>query len=414
MQKNIPLAGIESENKNIKTNTTKVILILGFLSALGPFSIDMYLPAFKAIAEGFNTDISQVGLSLTSYFVGISIGQIVYGPLVDRYGRKKPLLFGLTLYILSSIACSLSPSLNFLIGSRFFSALGSCVGMVASRAIVRDLFPANEVAKVFSTLILVMGVAPIVAPSMCSAILFLGWRYIFALLALISTIMLASILFFLPESRGEDKSVSLKPVNIFLEYVEIFNNKTFLIYTLAGAIAMSGLFAYIAGAPFVYMSLFNMSAKQFSIFFGMNASMFIIGSQINRFLLNKMDSKQILLLIGSFQAIGSSLLFLGNYFGFISQPITLFLISTYLFCLGFNSPNSGALSLEPFKKNAGSASALSGSIQMVISALSTAIISYFKNGTAYPMFIMMSSCAIISLLLIIMGNNIKVKIPDNE
>ncbi|MFN4152473.1 MAG: multidrug effflux MFS transporter, partial [Candidatus Sericytochromatia bacterium] len=369
-----------------KQKTRGLILILGFLSALGPFSIDMYLPSFPSIAKDFNTDISQVGLSLTSYFVGISLGQIIYGPILDKFGRKKPLLIGLAIYLISAIGCALSPSLNFLIGMRFISALGGCVGMVAGRAIVRDLFPASEIPHVFSLLMLVMGIAPIIAPTTGGLIIyFLDWRYIFFLLAVITTVMITCVSLFLPESKTPDHTISLKIKNIFKEYFSILKDKTFRNYSLAGSLAMSGMFAYIAGSPLVYIKLFGLSEQTYAIFFGLNAMSFIIGSQLNRFALNRIETKNVILLANLFQLSGTTLLLLGALSGFIGMTGTIILILNHMFWLGFFNPNVSAFALIPFKKNAGSASALSGSIQMIFSALITGLVSYFQNGTSIQM-----------------------------
>lgn len=384
-----------------------LILILGFLSALGPFSIDMYLPSFPSIAKDFNTDISQVGLSLTSYFVGISLGQIIYGPILDKFGRKKPLLIGLAIYLISAIGCALSPSLNFLIGMRFISALGGCVGMVAGRAIVRDLFPASEIPHVFLLLMLVMGIAPIIAPTTGSLIIsFLDWRYIFFLLAVITTIMITCVYLFLPESKTPDHTISLKIKSIFKEYFSILKDKTFRNYSLAGSLAMSGMFAYIAGSPFVYIKLFGLSEQTYAIFFGLNAMSFIIGSQLNRFALNKIEAKNVILLSNLFQLSGTTLLLLGTLSGFIGMTGTILLILNHMFWLGFFNPNVSAFALIPFKKNAGSASALSGSVQMISSALITGLVSYFQNGTSIPMISIMFLCSFISFSFVLNARKI--------
>ena len=186
------------------------ILILGTLSAISPFSIDMYLPGFPAIARDLNTTVAQVQLSLSSFFIGISVGQLLYGPLLDRYGRKKPLYFGITLYLISSVGCAFTGSVESLIVFRFLQALGGCVGMVASRAMIRDLFPVSEIAKVFSLLMLVIGVSPLIAPTVGGYVTAIfGWHYVFIILAVMSALILAAVHYALPESREPDKTLSL-------------------------------------------------------------------------------------------------------------------------------------------------------------------------------------------------------------
>src|SRR5687768_15822960 len=189
-----------------------IILLLGLLSAIGPFSIDMYLPGFPAIANSLQTSVDAVSYSLSSFFIGICIGQIVCGPLLDRYGRKRPLYAGLILYILSSIGCALAQSIEVLIVCRLFQAFGGCVGMVAPRAIVRDVFPVEENAKIFSLLILVLGVSPIIAPTVGSYVIaHFGWHAVFVVLAVVTAVILIAVVFLLPESRQPDPGFSLRP-----------------------------------------------------------------------------------------------------------------------------------------------------------------------------------------------------------
>ncbi len=375
-----------------------IILTLGALAALGPFSIDMYLPGFPAIAADLNTSISQVGLSLTSYFIGISIGQIIYGPLIDRYGRKKPLAVGLLIYLLTAIGCALSPTVDWLIGLRFLLAFGGCVGMVAGRAIVRDLFPANETARVFSSLILVMGVAPIIAPTLGGYITAtLGWRAIFYLLAVIAGLLLLMTRQLLPESRQPDPGVSLKPGKVAKEYAQVFKEPSFLSYAVAGSISFAGMFSYIAGSPFVFMEYFGLNETLYGWLFGLNAFGFIAGSQLNRLWLRKRSSAQVALRSGICLGITTGLLAVGSVFELLNAYSTLSLIFSSLFFLGFLAPNTTALALEPFTRYVGSASALLGSFQMVAGALASALVSILHNGTPAPMALCMAGSAFIAL-----------------
>src|SRR4249919_583488 len=205
-------------NKN-RSKNFYLILVLGLLSAIGPFSIDMYLPAFPAIAKSLDTTVSQVTLSLSSFFVGISMGQLLYGPLLERFGRKRPLYAGLSFYFLASVGCALAQSVNALILFRLFQAIGGCVGMVAARAMVRDLFAVKENAKVFSLLMLVVSVSPIIAPTLGGYITTaLGWRYVFAMLIIVDIIVIISAYFLLPESKKPDPNFLLRPGPIFKNY----------------------------------------------------------------------------------------------------------------------------------------------------------------------------------------------------
>ena len=199
-----------------------LILVLGLLSAIGPFSIDMYLPGFPSIASHLHTTVAEVSLSLSSFFIGISFGQFLYGPLLDRYGRKKPLYIGLTLYLVASIACALATSVEMLIVLRLFQALGACVGMVASRAMVRDLFHVSENAKIFSLLMLVVAVSPIIAPTLGGYVAAtIGWQYVFVILAGLGVLLFLMVHFALPESRKPDPNFSLKPKPIITRFISV-------------------------------------------------------------------------------------------------------------------------------------------------------------------------------------------------
>src|SRR5688572_19150250 len=189
-----------------------LVVILGLLSTISPFSIDMYLPGFPAIASDLNTTIASVQLSLTSYFIGIAAGQMLYGPLLDRFGRKRPLFVGLVVYILASIGCAFTVSAESLIAMRFFQALGGCAGMVASQTLVRDLFPTNKVAQALSLMTLVVAVSPMLAPAIGGYMtVAFGWHSVFIILAIITGILAVGVYFFLPRGRKPDVSISLKP-----------------------------------------------------------------------------------------------------------------------------------------------------------------------------------------------------------
>jgi MFS transporter, DHA1 family, multidrug resistance protein len=385
-----------------KKEKNKIILVLGALAALGPFTIDMYLPGFPAIAADLNTSIARVGLSLTSYFIGISVGQLFYGPLVDRYGRKKPLLAGLLIYIVAAIGCALSPSVDWLIGQRLLLALGGCAGMVASRAMVRDLFPTNETARVFSTLILIMGVAPIVAPTLGGYIsAHFGWRIIFYVLVGIAATLFFLVFRFLPESKAPDATVSLRPRRVLQEYGQVVREPGFLAYALAGSIAFAGLFAYISGSPFVFMQYFGLSETWYGWLFGLNAFGFILGSQINRLWLRTKSAAQISRRAVWAQAMAGIALAAGSLFGLLDTSSSLALIFIYMFFIGFIAPNATALALKPFTRFAGSASALLGSLQMITGALASGLVSYFHNNTPLPMALIMAGSASIALFILL-------------
>ncbi|MBS1600480.1 MAG: multidrug effflux MFS transporter [Bacteroidetes bacterium] len=384
-----------------------LIIILGLLSAIGPFSIDMYLPGFPSIAEHLHTTVAHVSLSLSSFFIGISAGQFLYGPLLDRYGRKKPLYFGIGLYLLASIGCAFAITANDLIILRFLQAIGSCSGMVAARAMVRDLFAVKDNAKIFSLLMLVVGVSPIIAPTLGGYVTStIGWRFIFVVLALMSAFILAAVHFILPESRKPNPNHSLWPKPIVLSFIGIFKVPQFFTYAFTGSIATAGLYAYIAGSPYVFMELFKVTDKQYGWIFALIAMGLIGSSQLNSVLLRTYKSEQIIRVALGCQALIALSLFVATMFGLLELFSTIFFIFIYLCCQGFIFPNSSALSLAPFTSNAGSASALLGGIQMSIGAFTSALVSFLSNHTALPMTGVMACCAVTGFTVLTVGTKI--------
>jgi MFS transporter, DHA1 family, multidrug resistance protein len=381
-----------------------LILVLGLLSAIGPFSIDMYLPGFPAIAADLHTSVEMVAYSLSSFFVGICIGQMLSGPLLDRFGRKRPLYVGLVLYIIASLGCAVAGNIETLIAFRFLQALGGCVGMVAPRAIVRDLFPVSESAKVFSMLILVIGVSPIIAPTAGSFFVStFGWHSVFVVLVVVTVLMLLSVVFFLPESKEPDPTFSLRPKPIISSFLSVMKEPQFYTYSLTGAFASAGLFAYLSGSPFVFMQLFRVSEQHYSLVFALIAAGLIGSSQLNNLLLKTHTSEQIIQKALLTQAVVGVLLAVGTAMGFLELYGTVFLLFLFLSCQGFSFPNASALSMAPFSKEAGSASALMGAIQMGLGALASAAVGIFFNGTALPMAGVMAACALISFLILAIG-----------
>jgi DHA1 family bicyclomycin/chloramphenicol resistance-like MFS transporter len=380
-----------------------VILILGALSTIGPFSIDMYLPGFPSIAKDLGTTVAEIQLSLTSYFIGISIGQLIYGPLLDRFGRKLPLYIGMIVYILASLGCVLIHTVHALIFMRFLQALGGCVTLVASRALVRDLFPVSETAKVFSMLMLVLAVSPMLAPTVGGyvAVAF-SWHVIFIILAVIATIVLLACFFLLPEGKKADPTLSLKPGPIINNFLTVLKQPQFYTYAVSGSIASAVTYAYIAGSPDVFMDIYKVEERVYGWIFAFIAAAIIGSSQLNRVFLKRYKSEQLIraaliwqMIIGLFLIIGAFL----NWFGLYSLIITIFL---FMAGQGFTVPNASALSITPFSRLAGSASALLGAFQLGLGSLVSALVSLFNNGTTMPMVISLTTCAVLGYLILLL------------
>ena len=384
-----------------------VIFILGCLAVIGPFSIDMYLPGFKDIAKDLNTSISQVGLSLSSFFIGVSLGQLIYGPLLDRFGRKIPLYVGLIIYLISSVLCALVLDVDHLIAARFFQALGSCAGMVAARALVRDLFPVSENAKIFSYLMLVIAISPIIAPTFGGYITAMfGWRSIFLSLAAISIVIIVLTYFWLPEGNPPDTELSLKPRPIVKGYLAVAKVPQFYTYALVSAVSSSGLYAYIAGSPNLFMNIFEVSKEHYGWIFAFIAVGIISASQVNTVLLRKYTSEQITLAALYFQVATGIFLAVSTYFNWLDLYTTIAVIWIYLATQGFVYPNTSALSIAPFSRNAGTASALMGAVQLGIGAIVTVIVNAFTSGSAFPMGFTMFLCGTTSFLILLTGRRL--------
>lgn len=381
-------------------NKKVILLILGLLSAIGPFSIDMYLPAFETISKDFNTSIDRVQLSLTAFFVGIAIGQIIYGPLLDRFGRKKPLIIGLFIYITTSILCVFTRDIESLIALRFLQALGSCAGMVASRAMVQDYYEPQEAARTFSLLMLVVAISPILAPSAGAFLMeHLDWHYIFITLASLGVLIIIGTIFFLPESYKGNPDFSLLPPAIIRQYWSVFINRTFISYCLIGSIAAAGLYAYLAGSSFIIQELYGLSKKEYGLIFAFVASALIIATQLNRQFLKRWSMSEISRIANCGQALVGIAMLVTVWTHTLNLQVLIALVFGYLLCQGFIFPNTSAMALAPFKQTAGSASALLGCLQMGLGAVSSGIVSLFHNGTEAPMLLVMCSCACIALLL---------------
>ena len=388
-------------------NRFLLILILGLLSAIGPFSIDTYLSGFPAIAADLHVTVGEVAYSLSSFFIGICTGQLICGPLLDRFGRKIPLMIGLVIYVIASMGCAMATSVEMLIGLRFLQALGGCVGIVAPRAIVRDMFPVEQNAKIFSLLILILGVSPIIAPSVGSLLITqYGWHSVFWLQTSIGVMLLIAVFFLLPESKKADPSVSLYPKDISRNFWNVLKEPRFFTYALAGAMAYSSIYAYLAGSPYVFMQIFKVSELQYGYIFGLLAAGLIGSSQLNNLLLQKYKSTQIVRTFLWIQKSVGLLLCIGSALGWLNLYSTLFLIFLFLSCQGFSQPNATALSLASFTKEVGSASALMGALQMGFGSFASAMVGVLSNGSAVPMTGVMATCALIGLTIFSVGRSV--------
>jgi len=372
-------------------------IMLGSLTAIGPLSIDMYLPSFPGIAASLHANSGAVQFTLAAFFIGLALGQAIYGPLADRFGRKPPLYFGLALYTVASIVCMLAPNIETLTAGRFVQALGGCAGMVIPRAIVRDHFSAQGSARAFSLLMLVMGLAPILAPILGSWILLIGnWRMLFGILACFGLICLVNIHFNLKESFQPSTQRSLNPLNILREYLSLLRDRHFSRYVLASGFANAGMFAYIAGSPFVLIEYYHLSPSAYAWIFGANAFGLIAASQINARLLKSHSVAELLRFSLWAPPVCGIILFGIALTGFGGLPVFLLALFGFIACGGFIGPNAGACALADQGQRAGMASALMGSLQFAIATLVSSAISLIPSHNALAMSGIMALCGITS------------------
>ncbi len=376
----------------------RTTLILSALVAFAPMSIDMYLPTLPALERYFSTDTASVQHTLASFFAGLAIGQLLYGPVADRYGRKPPLYFGLSLYVIASAACALAPDIGSLIVLRFLQAVSGCAGMVVARAMVRDLYDRQESAHVYSILLMVMGIAPIVAPLAGGYLLtWFGWRSIFWVLALFGVACLVAVKWKLPETLAHDQPRT--PLSKALgNYAALLANRRYLGYALSGGFGQAGMFAYISGSPFVFIELYDVPAQDFGWLFGLNAVGIIALTQANRRLLLKHDSDR-LLDFGNLAGFLACLVLLAaamsSAAGLIGILVPLFFIVSLR---GLTFPNASAGAMAPFPEKAGSASALLGSMQFAIAAVASAAVGLFHDGSAVPMAAVITACGLLAFV----------------
>jgi DHA1 family bicyclomycin/chloramphenicol resistance-like MFS transporter len=289
-----------------------------------------------------------------------------------------------------------------LIANRFLQALGGCVGMVGARAVVRDVFPRSETARIFSLLVLILGIAPIVAPMIGGLIVAAaGWRWIFGLLAILAAALIAAVAIWIPATSEPDTSVALRPDRVVRQYMAVLREPTFLVYAVASGGVSGGLFAYIAGLPFVGMTLMDFSEQQFAWIFGINAAGFVAGSQVNGYLVRRCASSSIAFAASCVQFAAAAGLIIGTAMGVLHTPATLALVFAFMVCLGFLNPNTMALALNPFTRNVGSASALLGAIQMLAGAMASGLVSLLHNNTAIPMAGVMAISSSTSFLMLL-------------
>ena len=377
----------------------ELLVLLGLLQAMAPVSIDLYLPAMPQLEEVFHASATSVESTMVLYLVGFAFGQLLYGPLTDRFGRKPPLYFSLALFTVSSAACAFVPSIGWMSVLRLFQAVGACGGSVISRAMVRDIFPPNQMRRVFSMLILVLGVSPILAPMLGSYLLLcFGWKAAFFTQAIIGTSLFLGMHFRLRESMAHDAKRPLHMATIFSSYGSLINDRTFMGASAVCGFSSAGAFAYIASASFVFIKQYGVAIENFGWLFGSVAAGMVAASQINGRMPHSIPLWRVLRVANLVQFAAALLLLAAVLTGVGGLPLVFASIFVYIAGQGFVFPNGSTIAMMRHAEMAGTASALLGTNQFLIAAVATAFLGGLANP-AIPMAMVILTCAGISLTL---------------
>ena len=373
----------------------ELIIILGAMTSFAPLGTDMYLPALPTLQRIFGTSSLAVQATLSSFFAGFAVGQLVFGPITDRFGRRPPLYAGLLLFVAASIGCALAPSVEVLTALRFVQAFGACAGGVIARAMVRDLFDPRESARLYGALMLVTGLAPMLAPLIGGHLLvWFGWPAIFIVMATLALSCLIVAHFRLPETHKPQAAHALSVLRIGGAYARLLAHRGYLGFALTSACCMGGVFAYIGGSPFVFIELHGIASEHFGWIFGANAAGFVVMAQINGRLVHRSSPETLLRagttaqVVAALSLLAAALTGFGGIWG-IGVPLFAFIAT-----IGLVLPNSAALAMAPHGANAGLASALLGVVQFSAGGGMVLLVGSLGEGSAVPMAAVMTMTAL--------------------
>jgi DHA1 family bicyclomycin/chloramphenicol resistance-like MFS transporter len=378
----------------------RIALILGLLSAIGPFAIDMYLPALPSIGQDLGADNNVTQLTLLAFFISFALAQLLYGPISDTFGRKLPLYLGIAIFAVASIGCALATSIEMLIAFRFLQGIGGAAGMVVPRAIVRDMHTGVQAARLMSLLMLVFSISPILAPLTGSAVIqFYGWRGVFWAVTIAAIIGLVLLATQLDETRSKEDRVGSGLRSAMAAYALLLRDRNFMTLTFIGGLGISGFLVYLANSSFVLIEHYGLTPTQYSFAFSVNAVSFFTVSQATGWLGERFGLVRVMRLAVTAFSLVMIVLSIATAAGFDELPVLVaFLFVGYGF-LGLVIPTSAVLALEDHGAVAGTASSLMGTLHFVIAAVAMVISALFANGTALPMTAGIAVCALLAFLL---------------
>ncbi len=383
---------------SLKISNRSLILTLGILSSFGPLSTDLYMPALPTIAKEFHS--AYVQQTMAAYFFGLSVGQLLYGPVSDRIGRKIPLLFGCSLYALASLGCAVAPNLEILILFRLLQALGSSTGMVTTVSIVRDVFPVQYSARVFSYLFLVMGVAPILAPFVGGQILlYLSWRVVFFILCGFGLLCVSLVVLVLPESHPPELRNRSPITASFGEYGRLLFDSRFMAFAVPNSLMGAGFLTYLSGAAMVFIGLFGVSPQNFGWIFGLNAVGLITSSQLNNVLLRFFSGRRIMFGTMLVMAVAALLLVFVATSGFAGMWGLWAMLFVCVGGIGFIRPNAQAAAMAPYPERAGAASSLMSGMGSIVGSMASATLGLLGAESAVPMATIIAAAYGLALLV---------------
>lgn len=375
-------------------------VILGLLSAIGPFAIDMYLPALPTIGQSLDADISSVQLSLMLFFVSFGAFQLVFGPLSDMFGRKLPLYIGLTLFAIGGIGCALAPDITTLNIFRFIQGIGACAGMVISRAVVRDLHTGIEAARMMSLLMLVFSISPILAPLTGSIVIGLAdWRAVFWVVTVAAVLGIVMIATLLPETRPAALRVESGVGSALSAYRLLFADGNFLALTFIGGFGIASFFVYLANSPFVLIDHYGLTPTLYSVFFSINAVSFFAVSQMTGRLAERFGLTRVVRVAVAGYFVAIAVLFASFTLGVDRLDVLAVMMFIASGFLGLVIPSTAVLALEEHGEIAGTASALMGTLHFAAGAGAVALVGLVVDGTAFPMVVGIAACALITFVL---------------
>lgn len=372
-----------------------VTALLTMMAALGAISTDLYLPSLPGLVRAFDADVAEVQLTLSAFLAGLALAQLAYGPLSDRFGRRPVLIAGLAIYVAASVACMLAPTIEFLIGARFAQALGACVGLVLSRAVVRDVHGRAGAARILSYLSAALAIAPLLGPILGGYFeIWFGWRANFALLVGYGILTLAGVAWLLPETNREPDPHAIAPLRMLTTYAMLIANRRYLGYALSATFAYSGIFCFISGSAFVLVDMLGLAPDVYGYCFAAIVVGYIVGAVLAGKLTHRIETRR-LIAAGGAVSIAGGLLLLGLAFaGFADVASIVLPTALYMVGTGLVMPHSLAGAIGPYPRAAGAAAALVGFSQMTIAALIGAGIGHAADGTQMPMVIALAGASI--------------------